>query len=58
MMNRLALVMSVLLGLTPAAVADGGKAAALNADDCIAIKQVIRSQLAAFDADDGQGAFG
>jgi hypothetical protein len=48
----------VLLGSIPCAFAAEGVGAALSADDRIAFEQVLRSQLAAFEADDGNRAFG
>jgi len=57
-MKRVALVGLVLLALMSDALAGERAAAALNADDRIAIEQVIRSQLAAFETDDGEDAFG
>ena len=58
MLKRVASVGLVLLGLMSPALAGERAASALNADDRIAIEEVIRSQLAAFETDDGEDAFG
>jgi len=57
-LKRVASVGVVLLGLMSPTLAGERATAALNVDNRMSIEQVIRSQLAAFETDDGEDAFG